>query len=366
MRICLFADARSVHIQQLTRALCAEGHSIHIVTHKPALVPGATVERFQVPIAGLTHPHRWRRRLRDYLRQFVRSFDILNIQFLSDWGFRSEEDDWEDGCVVCSAWGSDVFDPPEETPAGAELLRIRRNMLQHAHAITACGLSFAHELAAFGGLSEDSISIAPFGVDCNLFHSQAKATHIQKMLRVGCFKGFRPVYGIPYFIRAMPLIAKHVPTAEFILVGAGCQLEECKKLAIDSGVADKVQWIGRQSHGSLPHILAEWDVSVMPSVHEAFGVAALESSAMQIPVVASTALGFRDTIQQGVTGALVSVQDTRALADCIVGLLQDGVERRRMGAEGRRWVQKTYDWQVVAPQWSSVFESARERTLTMI
>jgi len=366
MRICLLADARSVHVHQLAKALCAEGHIVHIVTHKPAPVPGATVERFSVPAAGLRHPYRWSKRMREYLRQFIRGFDVVNLQFLTDWGFRPEEGDWDDGCVVCTAWGSDIFDPPGELPAGPELRERRRIMLRFSSAVTACGRAFAAEVESYGQLESESVMIAPFGVDFELFRPGIEALNSRIGARVGCFKGFRQVYGIPHFIRAMPKIASELAEVEFVLVGDGVQLQECKEIAESLGVARRIRWLRRVPHEMLPTILGEWDVSVMPSLNEAFGVAALESSAMQLPVIASTALGYRDTIRNGITGSVCNLEDPSSFAETVVEVLKNDDLRRKMGAAGRDWVETNFDWRNLSPLWTQVFEAARDRALVMV
>jgi hypothetical protein len=51
MNICLLADAQSTHVQQLTCQLAKRGHQLHVITHKPAMLPSATVERSAVPPA---------------------------------------------------------------------------------------------------------------------------------------------------------------------------------------------------------------------------------------------------------------------------------------------------------------------------
>src|SRR3972149_1279501 len=139
MKICLFADASSVHIRQLAPGLAARGHDVHVVTHKPTNMPGATVERFCIPGPSLTNPRRWEGRWVHHLRDFMRRFDVVNIHFLNDWGFRFRPPMIENACLIASPWGSDIVDPPGETPATPELTRTRVTLLRGAAAATAWG-----------------------------------------------------------------------------------------------------------------------------------------------------------------------------------------------------------------------------------
>jgi lipopolysaccharide/colanic/teichoic acid biosynthesis glycosyltransferase len=90
-------------------------------------------------------------------------------------------------------------------------------------------------------------------------------------------------------------------------------------------------------------ILAASDLAVQPSYREGLGVAALEASAMSLPVVASAVTGLVDAVQHGKTGLLVPAREPRALANAIKTLLADRSTRIQMGADGHRFVADHYD-----------------------
>jgi len=366
VKICLFGDATSIHIQQLAPGLSARGHTVHIVTHKPAEIRGATVERFSVPEASATNLRRWQGRLTNYLRGFVRRFDIVNIHFLSDWGFRFDPPLIERAALVATAWGSDIVDPPGETPASDELVELRQTLLRRADAVTVCGPTFAGMVAKYAGIDSGHVDVVPFGVDLELFRNRTFArAQARGSLTVGFFKGFRGVYGPTVLMEAIPLVLRRVPAARFDLVGDGIELAKCQNMAVSAGIEHAVRWIPRQPHEALPRLIESWELTVIPSVHEAFGVAALESSALEVPVVASDVDGLRDTVTHGETGLRVPRSDPKALADAIVALLEDAELRRQMGRAGRAMVEARYDWADVHDQWARFYERARESAAVM-
>ncbi len=373
MKICIFADARSAHIRGLVPGLVKHGLEVHVVSHTPAEINGATVERFRVPSAGVMNPRRWQERKARYLREFLRRFDLVNIHFLDDWGFASGDDGDSDplvaerGCLVASPWGSDIVDPPGETPASPDLIRSRVSLLRRAAAVTTCGPTFARTVAEFAGLEADRVDVVPFGVDLDLFRPLrlARAEGDERRL-VGFFKGFRPVYGPIHLIQAMPLILAELPGTRFELVGDGAQLGECRNLAVELGVDGLIEWIPRVAHSELPRILARWDLSLIPSIHEAFGVAVLESAAMGLPVVASDVCGLRDTVRHGLTGLLIAPQSPPAIAEAVVTLLADDGLRSRMGRDGREMVEHEYDWRAIHPRWVRLYAEAREICTAMV
>ena len=371
MRVCLFGDAQSVHLQQLVPGLAAQGLAVHVVTHKPAEIAGATIERFAVPPPSLTNARRWRNRRREYLRGFLRRFDVINIHFLSDWGFCSDDgaglraDELEDACVAASPWGSDIVDPPGETPASCALTKTRVALLQAAAIITTCGPSFADTVAEFAAIPRQSVRVLPFGVDIDLVHPLGTRSPSQPPV-VGFFKGFREVYGPTCLIRAIPYVLAAIPRARFELIGDGPALPQCQSLARELGIDACVTWIPRQTHGNLAQFLSHWVVSVIPSVHEAFGVAALESAAMRVPVVASDVCGLRDTVQNGVTGILVPPSDPPALAAALISLLSDETRMAEMGAAGRDMVERYFRWSQLIPRWVAAYHEARDRCSIMV
>ena len=404
MKICLFADAGSVHIQQLAPGLAARGHDVHIVTHKPTEVPGATVERFCVPGPSLTNPRRWEGRWVNYLRGFMRRFDVVNIHFLDDWGFHFRASNRtpsasagpmsepqaparglgrslalpvllealrppmiENACLIASPWGSDIVDPPGETPASDELRQTRVTLLRQADAVTTCGRTFARVVTDYAGIAPGNIDVLPFGVDVEAFQPlEPPMRTASGPYRVGFFKGFREVYGPTYLIQAIPFVLAQIPNTRFELVGDGAQLSWCQEMASDLGVNSSIDWIPRQPHRELPKLMARWDVTVIPSVQEAFGVAALESSAMEVPVVASDVGGLRDTVRDGQTGVLVPLRSPEAIADALIMILQDADLRRRMGRAGRERVQSDYDWRDLHDRWIEFYEQVRDRVGVMV
>jgi glycosyltransferase involved in cell wall biosynthesis len=83
-------------------------------------------------------------------------------------------------------------------------------------------------------------------------------------------------------------------------------------------------------------------VFAFPSHREGFGLACAEASAMELPVVATEVVGCRDAVQDGVTGTLVPVNDSQALAAALRTYLNDPLRRRRHGKAGRNRIVQSF------------------------
>ncbi len=84
------------------------------------------------------------------------------------------------------------------------------------------------------------------------------------------------------------------------------------------------------------------DLFVLPTYREGFGLALLEASAMEAPVVATRIPGCVDAVRDGQTGTLVTARDASALADAIRAYVRDADLRRRHGRQGRERVLRDF------------------------
>ncbi len=78
-----------------------------------------------------------------------------------------------------------------------------------------------------------------------------------------------------------------------------------------------------------------FDVIVIASVSEGHPQTLLEAMAVGKAVVATDVGGISEILRDGETGLLVPPQDFRAMADKIIYLFQNDIERGRLAAEAR-------------------------------
>jgi len=85
------------------------------------------------------------------------------------------------------------------------------------------------------------------------------------------------------------------------------------------------------------------DIALLPSYGEALPMALIEASACARPVIATDVGGVREVVSDGVSGILVPPGEIPAIADALIGLLEDPQLGARMGKAGRTLVQDRFD-----------------------
>ena len=182
----------------------------------------------------------------------------------------------------------------------------------------------------------------PMGVDTALFRPQPRARaraalgisgQERVVLSVGRIESYK---GTDVLVRAFSLLRE--PQNARLLVVGGSEgepgVEWLQEMARASGISEQLGWRGAVPHHELPAYYAAADVCVVPSLHETFGLAALEAMACGTPVVASDAGGLRELVHHGETGFLCRPSDPTALAEALGAVLGDPQLARRMGEAG--------------------------------
>ena len=85
------------------------------------------------------------------------------------------------------------------------------------------------------------------------------------------------------------------------------------------------------------------DVTVVPSLQEAFGLVVSEAMACGKPVIGSNVGGIPDQIVDGYNGFLVEPKDPLKIAERILWSIDNPEAIKSMGINGRRIVEEKYD-----------------------
>jgi glycosyltransferase involved in cell wall biosynthesis len=162
-------------------------------------------------------------------------------------------------------------------------------------------------------------------------------------LRVGLIGRIAPWKGQDVFLAAAARVARSLPQAEFVVVGAPLFGEHAFERALHRR-AERDDLAGRVHFAGFTEdvwpLYRTLDVVVHAStLPEPYGNVILEAMASCVPVVAARAGGVVEIVDDGRTGMLVPPGDAAALAAALELLLRDPVLRRRLADAGRAEVE---------------------------
>jgi len=154
------------------------------------------------------------------------------------------------------------------------------------------------------------------------------------------FSRLNRMKGIEYFLEATVLVLKQFPDVKFVIAGDGGNRAELEAYTAKLGVAGSVLFIGFRT--DLPDLLREADISVLPSLSEGLSNSLLEAMQAGVPVIATDVGGNPEIVDDGVSGLLVPVRDSEALAKAMIRMFADPAMRKCMGAAARIRIATTF------------------------
>jgi glycosyltransferase involved in cell wall biosynthesis len=170
---------------------------------------------------------------------------------------------------------------------------------------------------------------------------------------VGNVAALVPHKGQRYLIEAAHQVVQQLPDARFVILGEGDLREQLAKQVHEHHLEKHVLLPGFRT--DVLGCIKGFDLFVMSSVTEGLGTSLLDAMACARPIVATTAGGIPEIVEEGVNGLLVPPRDQTALATAIVRALKDAGLRQRMGDAGLTRVNARFTVERMVAETASVY-----------
>ena len=215
-----------------------------------------------------------------------------------------------------------------------------------ADAIVANSMAVQKHLAV-RGISSEKIKVIYNGLDLSRFDKKdekrnAVINHLglptdENIRFVTLVANLRhDVKNIPMLLRSAKRITETHRNAHFIIAGEGELETELKLFAAELGLAENVHFVGRCN--DVPALLAASYACVLASIAEGFSNSILEYMAAGKPVVATNVGGAAEAVVDDETGYLVASDDDAAMAERLIGILNDDAKAEQLGNAGKKIV----------------------------
>lgn len=220
------------------------------------------------------------------------------------------------------------------------LRRINRHLLSGAARVIAVSRAVAESLGQNGVIEPSKITVVHNGIDVEQFAPRVDAggaRDVKLPMLVGTVGHLAPIKGQDVFIRAAALIAERRADVRFVVIGEDKSPERgyrrsLEDLVTELGLNEILNMPGWRD--DMPAALSSLSVFVSAARSEPFGLAIVEAMAAGLPVIATASEGALEIVEDGLTGKLVPVDNPEALAQAIHDLLDNPLERSRLGRNG--------------------------------
>ena len=372
MRICFLANARSVHTQRWATYFANRGHEISIISRDPAQLTSATVYAPTLPgwltrgkaissavAAQVMNAVRVRSLVRRIAPDILVAFTFQSYGVLAVLSGFHPVVAYHLGARGISYW-------PEVSLTMRSLVRLILKKADLLHTFDQAGRDRLIEL----GCNPQRVFVNPWGVHTDFFTPTARSERLRCELGQGsgpvvvCVRSLEPQYDVETYIRSMPLVEREIPGVRFVLIGDGPEAVRLRRLADDLGVRC-FKHLGYIQYEDLPNYLASCDVYVDPvnlplskgrtwfghkincnMAGLGYTQTLLAAMSCQVAPVITERPGIREIISEGYEKFLFSPGDEVDLAQKVVQLLGNAIERKNYGAYCRRKVQEVAEWEI--------------------
>ena len=139
-------------------------------------------------------------------------------------------------------------------------------------------------------------------------------------------------------IKAVEEVVKTHSNVKLLLPGLLDEAQECRDYISEHGLDGYIELLNYRR--DIFNLAGLCDISVSSSRQEGLPINLIEAMALGNPIVASDVRGNNDLVQNGVNGYLVELNDSKAMAERIIELIDDPQKVKQMGQAGAELVKK--------------------------
>jgi L-malate glycosyltransferase len=206
--------------------------------------------------------------------------------------------------------------------------------------------------------TDKAIEVIPNFVDPARFRRTALNMFAAPGEKLVCHvSNFRPVKRVMDVVETFLRIQRKVPS-KLLMIGDGPDRSRAEAFAREHDIRDRIVFLGNVSN--LEEVLGACDLFLLPSNAESFGMAALEAMTSEVPVIATSAGGLPEVVDDGVTGYLLPVGDVEGMSERGIEILGDEELRRKMGKRARELAVERFDDHKIVPLYRQMYTRVLE------
>ncbi len=360
-KIIIFGNANSAHIQNWSFVLGKNIISEVISLTQPTVLNKTFFERIYINVFFPKFANKILELQREgvLLKSFVlihwasifwriykSNASIVHVHYASSYGFFAALLPRMNKKWILSVWGSDLYNFPKLSYLHKKIFEFTMNKYDRVQVTSHFMIP---EMTKW--IHQSRVDIIPFPIDIDKFKmSFGNSCSKNSIIRIGTVKTLHPKYGIDILLRVSSILKNRGQLFHVNIYGDGPQKEELLEMIDLLNIKNNVTFHGYVEHQYVQKAFSNLDIYIALSREdsETFGVAVLEASSSQLPVVVSNCGGLPEVVINGETGFVVNHECLHEIADKLELLLNDLELRHKMGTAGRKRVEQYYSSKICA------------------
>ena len=249
--------------------------------------------------------------------------------------------------ILLMPWGSDILIFPFEHKKKMDQAKYVINQSSHIYAD--CN-DVKNTILQITEYDPNEISVFPNGIDLSLFNPERKKKNIlnklgwSKQKIIIMTRSFERIYGIQYFLMALPKIIKNEALARVLMIGSGPEEDVIKGIVDALDLNHYVHFTGFIPNDELAYYLNSAEIYVSTSITDGSSLSLLEAMACRLPVVVSDVPANCEWVKDGENGYIVPCKKVNPISDRVKTLLNDKLTSDRMGKLNLIIARERADW----------------------
>ena len=250
--------------------------------------------------------------------------------------------------LILTAWGDDIK-TNRKNSIKSFFLKI---LLKKSRMITTDSNEMKRLIVDIDNNTNNKIKIINFGIDTEFFSKKEYSFQVEKKLKLQNYRDYIKIislrnhdkfYDIQTLILSVKKLLKYNKKIKCLIYGIGPETENLKKLTIDLGIENNINFMGRYQQDELPYIFSIVDCYVSTSLSDA-GISASTAEAMscEVPAISSNNSENNIWIENEKSGFLFENQNVDGLTKILKNL--KNYDLSKIGKEARKVILKNNDY----------------------
>ena len=264
--------------------------------------------------------------------------------------------------VLCVLQGEDIFLDDLAEPYKSRAMALLRERIGDADGLIATSRFYADYMAEYLAVEREKIHPVRIGIN-PAGHGLADPTAVEAPFVIGYLARICPEKGLHLLVEAFRRLAARAKPGDFRLRIAGylgardrAYFEEIRRNVTEWGLAGQVDFVGEVDREEKIAFLNSLHVLSVPTVYrEPKGLFLLEALANGVPVIQPAHGAFPELIEATGGGMLVAPDNPDAIAEAVLELRNDPMQRQQLGRQGKAAVHRDFTHEAMAEETLQVF-----------